>query len=109
MRRPLFTLLLAALLLLSTSAIQAQEELTVFAAASLTDAFENIANAFEAANPGRKVLFNFGGSSTLATQLVQGAPADVFASANNAQMAVAVDGGRIAGSPRRFSPRIAWC
>jgi len=83
--------------------VQAQGELTVFAAASLTDAFEAIADAFEAANPGTSVLFNFGGSSTLATQLVQGAPTDVFASANNNQMQVVVDGGRIAGSPGTFA------
>lgn len=85
--------------------VQAQEkqELVVFAAASLTDAYEHIAAAFEQENPGVDVLFNFGGSSTLATQLVQGAPADVFASANNSQMTVAVDGGRVAGTPRIFA------
>ena len=78
------------------------QTLTVFAAASLTDAFNEMATAFEAANPGVAVQFNFGGSSTLATQLVNGAPADVFASANNAQMTVAQQGGRIAGTPKTF-------
>lgn len=82
---------------------QEKQELVVFAAASLTDAYEDIAAAFEQENPNVDVLFNFGGSSTLATQLVQGAPADVFASANNTQMKVVVDGGRIAGTPRIFA------
>ncbi len=89
----------------SFGAAQAQgaTQLVVFAAASLTDAYEAIANEFEAANPGVEILFNFGGSSTLAAQLVQGAPADVFASANPAQMQVAVDGGRIGGTPQIFA------
>ncbi|MEQ8676310.1 MAG: molybdate ABC transporter substrate-binding protein [Aggregatilineales bacterium] len=92
-------------LLLSGALVQAQPsgELTVFAAASLTDAYEAIAESFEAEFPDVEVLFNFGGSSTLATQLVQGAPADIFASANNAQMQVAIDGERIAGSARTFA------
>ncbi|MCA9905363.1 MAG: molybdate ABC transporter substrate-binding protein [Anaerolineae bacterium] len=99
-------LLLVAVVLLSGFAIaqaQSQGELTVFAAASLTDAYAALADAFEAANPGVHIVYNFGGSSTLATQLVQGAPADVFASANNPQMTVAIEGGRIAGSPRTFA------
>jgi molybdate transport system substrate-binding protein len=69
--------------------------LIVFAAASLTDTFEEIGETFEAENEGVKVLFNFGGSSTLAAQLDQGAPADVFASANAQQMDVAVATGRV--------------
>lgn len=82
---------------------QERQTLTVFAAASLTDAFEDIAEQFEAANPGAEVIFNFGSSSTLAAQLVEGAPADVFASANVRQMEVAQEGGRIAGEPRVFA------
>lgn len=58
------------------------QTLTVFAASSLTNAFEDIAAAFEADNPGVTVLLNVAGSSTLRTQIEQGAPADVFASAN---------------------------
>lgn len=83
----------------------AQEEvtLTVFAAASLTDAFEEIATHFEAAHPGVEVVFNFAGSSDLAAQLAEGAPADVFASANTRQMTAAQDAGRIAGEPRIFA------
>ena len=60
--------------------------LTVFAAASLTDAFTEIGRNFEAAHPGITVSFNFAGSQTLRTQLEQGAVADVFASANQTEM-----------------------
>jgi molybdate transport system substrate-binding protein len=77
-------------------AAQGTTELTVFAAASLTDAYRQIGRNFEKANPGVTVTFNFAGSQQLATQLGQGAPADVFASANTAQMNVAVNAGRIA-------------
>jgi molybdate transport system substrate-binding protein len=65
-------------------------ELTVFAAASLTDAFREVADAFESRNPAVEVRFNFGGSPTLRTQLEQGARADVFASADQDQMNLAV-------------------
>lgn len=60
--------------------------LTVFAAASLTDAFGEIGRAFEASHPGIKVSFNFAGSQALRTQIEQGAPADVFASAGPSDM-----------------------
>lgn len=60
--------------------------LNVFAAASLTDAFTEIAENFEAANPGVTVTFNFAGSQALRTQIEEGAPADVFASANQTEM-----------------------
>jgi molybdate transport system substrate-binding protein len=66
---------------------------TVFAAASLTESFTTIGKDFEAANPGVKVTLNFAGSSALATQISQGAPADVFASASPANMkSVGTDG-----------------
>ncbi len=77
--------------------------LTVFAASSLTDAFNEIGTAFEAANPGVKVAFSYGSSATLATQLADGAPADVFASANARQMQVAVDAGRIVTPTHTFA------
>lgn len=64
--------------------------LTVLAAASLADAFREIGMAFEAANPGVKVDFSFGGSNQLRTQLENGAPGDVFASADRKQMDSAV-------------------
>lgn len=70
-------------------------ELTVFAAASLTEAFTAIGISFEQANPGTKVTYSFAGSQQLAAQIGEGAPADVFASANAAQMQVAVESGRI--------------
>jgi molybdate transport system substrate-binding protein len=77
-------------------------ELTVFAAASLTDAFEQMATDLEAANEGLAITYNFGGSPALVTQLSEGAEADVFASANNAQMTAAADNGSIAGEPETF-------
>jgi molybdate transport system substrate-binding protein len=97
-------LLTSVVLLLSFRMVSAQDgkTLTVFAAASLTDAFSEIETAFEAANVGKDVIFNFGSSSTLATQLAEGAPADVFASANSQQMGVAQAAGRIAGQPHTF-------
>ena len=61
-------------------------EIVVFAASSLTDVFQDMATAFQQANPNAKLTFNFGASSQLATQLGQGAKADVFASADQTQM-----------------------
>ena len=74
---------------------QTEPELIIFAAASLTNAFEELGEAFTAQEGGVPVVFNFGGSSQLATQLNEGIPADIFAPANDAQMQVVVDGGRI--------------
>ena len=65
--------------------------LTVFAAASLTDVFTELGDQLMANHPGLTVTFNFAGSSALATQITQGAPADVFASADEAQMAKVAD------------------
>lgn len=89
------TAVLIFVLLLSSCRRAATEQLTVFAASSLTDAFTELAAAFEAEQPDVDVLLNFAGSSQLAAQLQQGAPADVFASANEAQMAAVVMDGRI--------------
>jgi len=72
--------------------------LTVLAAASLTESFTTLGAEFEAAHPGTTVTFSFGSSATLATQAVQGAPADVFAAASTAAMAAVVDA-RAAGDP----------
>ncbi len=63
-----------------------QESITVFAAASLTDAFQAMATDFEASHPGLRVKLNFAGSQSLRTQLENGARADVFASANPKHM-----------------------
>ncbi|WP_238538527.1 molybdate ABC transporter substrate-binding protein [Nitrolancea hollandica] len=75
---------------------------TVFAAASLTDAFNEMGKALETANPGTKLAFNFAGSQKLRTQLQQGAKADVFASADEKQMQGAQEDGTIAGDPKIF-------
>lgn len=77
--------------------------ITVFAAASLKPAFTEISDRFEADNPGVRVEFNFAGSSELATQLTQGAGADVFASANTAQMDKVAKAGLLAGVPVPFA------
>ena len=63
-----------------------QRTLTVFAAASLTDAFSEISLNFEAVHPGVTVALDFAGAQTLSTQLIQGAVADIFASANKTEM-----------------------
>ncbi|MGA8117615.1 MAG: molybdate ABC transporter substrate-binding protein [Actinocatenispora sp.] len=75
---------------------------TVFAAASLTESFTTIGKDFEKAHPGTTVTFNFAGSSDLATQINQGAPADVFASAAPKNMATVTDAGNAQGSPATF-------
>jgi molybdate transport system substrate-binding protein len=76
--------------------------ITVFAAASLTESFTRIGKDFEAANSGTKVVFNFAGSSALATQINQGAPADVFASAAPANMETVTGAGNADGTPTTF-------
>jgi len=75
--------------------------ITVLAAASLTEAFNQIGKDFEAKNPGSKVTFSFGSSATLATQIVQGAPADVFAAASPATMKTTTAAGA-ANTPKDF-------
>jgi molybdate transport system substrate-binding protein len=77
--------------------------LTVFAAASLTAGFEALADSFEAANPRVHVKFNFAASSELAAQINEGAPADVFASADEANVQKVVDAGNTAGDPVVFA------
>jgi len=71
---------------------------TVFAASSLTDVFDTLAAQFENAHPGVTVVINYGGSSGLASQLVAGAPADVFAAASQTTMTTVVDAGLIAAT-----------
>jgi molybdate transport system substrate-binding protein len=75
----------------------------VFAAASLSGAFDKIGTQFEKANPGVSMKFNYAGSSSLATQIKQGAPADVFASADTQSMDTVTSGGGADGSPRTFA------
>jgi molybdate transport system substrate-binding protein len=83
-----------------------QGELTIFSAASLTDAFKEMAAQIEQANPGTKLTFNFAGSPTLRTQLAQGARADVFASADEPNMEGAEKDGTITGQPQFFARNV---
>ena len=78
------------------------ETVTVLAASSLTEAFATLASAFEQANPGVEVSLSFGGSAALAAQIIAGAPADVFAAADDATMAGVVDAG-LAATPAHFA------
>ncbi len=80
-----------------------QGELTIFAAASLTEAFKEMAAQIEPGSPSTKLIFNFTGSPTLRTQLAQGARADVFASADEPNMYSAERDGTITGEPRIFA------
>ena len=74
----------------------------MLAASSLTNAFTQLGKEFEAAHPGTSVKFSFGSSSTLATQIEQGAPADVFASADQANMTKVVKAGDNSGRAGRL-------
>jgi molybdate transport system substrate-binding protein len=76
--------------------------ITVFAAASLTESFTELGKQFETANPGTKVTFSFAASSALAQQINSGAPADVFASASPKNMDQVVDAGGASG-PKVFA------
>jgi molybdate transport system substrate-binding protein len=78
-------------------------EITVFAAASLTDAFQEMAVRFERAYPGVKMRLHFAGSATLRTQLAQGARADVFAAADEPTMQGALRDGSVVGVPWIFA------
>lgn len=77
-------------------------ELLVSAAASLTDAFADVEAAFEDANPDVDVVLNLGSSSSLREQILEGAPADVFASANTSNMDQVVEAGEVEGEPEIF-------
>lgn len=104
--RPTIPLLLG-LCLLSACASNAPQPastaLTVFTAASLTEAFSEISVTFETAHPGVDVTLNLAGSNTLRAQIEQGARADVFASANIREMDALVAGGLVApDAPRIF-------
>lgn len=74
-----------------TANAQSETRLTIFAASSLTDVFTEIAQRYEDEHSHTRITLNFAGSSTLATQIEQGAPADIFASANTAQMQRLID------------------
>jgi molybdate transport system substrate-binding protein len=86
-----------------SSAAPPNVTITVFAASSLTEAFTKLGADFTAAHPNVKVAFNFAGSQVLATQIEQGAPADVFASASKTNMG-AVAG--LVGAPATFADNV---
>lgn len=86
---------LACVLLFGVAANARADDLIVCAAASLTQAFTDIAHAYEARHSGTHVILNFGASDVLLKQIEQGAPADVFASADEATMDRAAGAGRI--------------
>jgi len=81
-------------------------DLTVFAAASLTEAFTNLGKQYESEHEGATVKFNFAASSDLAAQIDQGAPADVFASADEPNMEKVVDAGMADGEPQTFAGNV---
>ncbi len=78
-------------------------DLDVLAAASLTETFTTLAATFEHQHPGARVRLSFDSSATLAEQVVQGAPADVLATADEQTMQTAVSAGAVAGKPRTFA------
>ena len=82
---------------------RAAGELVVFAAASLAEVFPELATAFEKTGPGVSVRLNFAGSQRLRTQLEFGATGDVFVSADQRQMSLAVDAGLVSGDPAPFA------
>ncbi len=88
------------------SAGSGSTELVVFAAASLNPTFATLGTEFEAAHPGVAVKFSFDGSAALVDQLKAGAPADVFASADKANMDKATTAGLIAGTPAQFTTNV---
>ncbi|HQZ35041.1 MAG TPA: molybdate ABC transporter substrate-binding protein [Ilumatobacteraceae bacterium] len=81
-------------------------DVTVFAAASLTAAFTELGDAFMVEYPDAKVTFNFAASSELVTQIGEGAPADVFASADTSNMAKLTDAGNNASEPEVFATNL---
>ncbi len=87
----------------STEAEGPTGSITVFAAASLTDAFGEMADTFEEEHPGTTVELNFGASSALREQILAGAPADVFASANTSNMDQLVEADAVEGEPEMFA------
>ena len=98
---------LAACLLAGLASAAMAGEVTVSAAASLTNAFKDIAQGYEAAHPGSKVLLNFGASGALLQQMAKGAPVDVFASADQETMDAAQQQGLVRAADRQDCVRNA--
>lgn len=82
-------------------------DVVVFAAASLTEAFTEVGDAFVEGNPDAEVTFNFAASSELVAQILEGAPADVYASADLSNMTKLTDGGANAGDPVVFAHNLS--
>ncbi|HEY0260563.1 MAG TPA: molybdate ABC transporter substrate-binding protein [Lacisediminihabitans sp.] len=117
--RPLLALALAAGVAIGATACSSTEpasspsatpklsgSITVFAAASLTGTFTDLAKSFEKKHPGTTVQLSFAGSSNLVTQITAGAPADVFASADTKNMAKLTDASLVAGTPIDFATNV---
>ena len=98
----LVTLVLVALCVAACSGTP-NNQILVSAAASLTGAFAEVESAFEVANPEIDVVLNLASSSTLREQILEGAPADVFASASLANMEVVVAAGEVTATPATFA------
>ena len=92
---------LLALCLLAGPGLASADDLTVSAASSLTDAFRKVGAAYESTHPGTHVVLNFAASDVLLRQIANGAPADVFASADQTAMDKAVAAGAIDTATRR--------
>ncbi|MCE0761608.1 molybdate ABC transporter substrate-binding protein [Pseudonocardia kujensis] len=88
------------------SAAPEARTLTVFAAASLTESFNALEKQFETDNPGVDVRLSYGGSSDLAQQIVNGAPADVFAAASDSTMKTVTDANLTAAAPTTFATNV---
>jgi molybdate transport system substrate-binding protein len=94
-------LALGGMALIQPGPVVGAQELTVSAAASLTNAFPEIGKHFEKEHPGTKVIFNFAASGPLLQQIAQGAPVDVFASADQKTMNQAQEKGLIVPASRK--------
>ena len=106
MRRAFVALAAVAILMAAQPAAAGQKpsgEVTVFAASSLTESFTAVAKQFEKKHPHVTVKFDFDSSANLAAQIQQGAPADVFASADEANLQKAVDSGDVTTKPVVFA------
>ncbi len=100
---PLIALLASSLVSCSNDDDPSETTLTVLAAASLTETFTALADEFEAANDTITVRLAFDSSAALASQAVEGAPADLLATADATTMQQAVDGGAVDGAPSTFA------
>ena len=107
MKRALVALAVLAVLLTTVQPASAQQkpsgEITVFAAASLTESFDAMAKQFQKKYPDVDVRFSYDASSNLATQINQGAPADVFASADADNLQKTIDAGTVTPPPVAFA------